>query len=88
LLPQGDFKQASTHLLFWQDFVGLQSESTVHSGRQLGGEPMYPISQVQIGNPLLFLQRAKFPQGEGWQGSEGSSRCGLIRVQNENGDPS
>ena len=40
----------------------------VHSGRQFGGVPMYPVKHEQAGLSPLTAHSAFGPQGEGWQG--------------------
>lgn len=38
----------SRHFWFEHALFGLQSESIEHSGRQVGGDPMYPLRQEHI----------------------------------------
>lgn len=44
------------------------SEFTVHSGRQLGGTPMYVDRQVHDGLPPMSRHSANWPQGDGTHG--------------------
>lgn len=55
---------------FWllQALFGGQSELTTHSGRHVGGLPMYPGTQVHTACPLTSLHWLFGPQGEGWHG--------------------
>lgn len=50
-----------------------QSELVTHSGRQLGGLPINESKQEHDGASPIGLQREKGPQGEGRQGSRGST---------------
>lgn len=52
-------------------FMG-QSELTRHSGRQVGGDPMYLGKQEQEGVPPIFLHSAYMPHGDGMHGSLGA----------------
>lgn len=58
----------STHFLLKQPLSGGQSEFAMHSGRQAGGEPIFPCIQEQTAWPLDSLQLEKGPQGDGEQG--------------------
>jgi hypothetical protein len=62
------------HLLLMQAFECEQSEFCTHSGLQLTyGSPTYSGGQVQEPAPLLSLQIAFNPQGDGLQGRFGVS---------------
>lgn len=49
-----------------------QSEFTRHSGRQVGGDPMYLGRQEQDAVPPMFLHSPYMPQGDGTHGSLGT----------------
>ena len=61
----------SIHFLLTQALVIGQSELTIHSGRQIGGLPIYVGRQEQTAKPLLFRHSLYGPQGEGLQESLG-----------------
>lgn len=67
LCPQ-TLMQGSTHLCRTQLIVASHSEFTVHSGRQLGGDPKKSGKHEQDANPLLSLQIALPPHGFGMHG--------------------
>lgn len=56
------------------------SELEIHSGRQLGGEPINPGKQEQDGESPIALHSEFAPQGEGWQGFIGSCSCCSTKV--------
>lgn len=45
----------------------------MHSGLQLGGEPVYSGKQEQDGEPFISLHWAFGPQGDGMHGLSGST---------------
>lgn len=64
----------STHLLFIQAWLLGQSGLITHSGRQFGGEPIYPVKQEHEGCLLCEARHCEFgPHGEGWHGSFSAS---------------
>lgn len=63
----------SRHLLLIQDKLFGQSGLITHSGLQFGGDPTYPVRQVQEGFGPFALHCEFGPQGEGTQGSLSSS---------------
>lgn len=65
--------QGSTHFCRIQLLVASHSELTVHSGRQLGGDPKKSGKHEQVAYPLLFLHTALLPHGLGVHGSLGSA---------------
>lgn len=60
--------QGSLHFWFEHASFKLQSELTVHSGRQVGGLPIKPTMQEQTAWLFTSLHWLLGPQGEGWQG--------------------
>lgn len=71
LCPQAPM-QGSTHFCRMQLLLESHSELTVHSGRQLGGEPKKLGMHEHEAKPLLSLQKALLPQGLGMQGLAGA----------------
>lgn len=72
------FGHGSIHFLLMQALSWGHSELTIHSGRQDGGVPIYPTSQVHTLWPFIARQRLFGPHGEGWQGSNcGSASFGI-----------
>jgi hypothetical protein len=75
LKPQ-DPGHGSRHLLEMHACVGAQSVLTLHSGRQLGGDPTNSGRQEQDGTPPASLHSEFGPQGDGTQGLTGSWNTG------------
>lgn len=63
---QGSLHRWATHAR-----AAGHSALIVHSGRQFGGDPMYPGWQLQAGVSPVLTHIELGPQGEGWQGSSG-----------------
>jgi hypothetical protein len=61
-------RQGSAHLLLMHAKLSLHSEWLLHSGRQLGGDPVKSGKQEHLACSLIFWQLEFGPQGEGWQG--------------------
>lgn len=70
--PQ-DPGQGSVHFWLMQALLLGHSALMLHSGRQLGGDPIYVGKQEQDGEPLILRHSAFCPQGDGTQGSRCSS---------------
>lgn len=56
-----------------QALLSGQSELTAHSGRQAGGEPMYPARQEQAPRLFTILHSLFGPHGDGSQGLKGNA---------------
>lgn len=63
-LPQ-DPGQGSTHFSRIQALSLAHSEFIVHSGRQLGGRPIYVFRHEHDGTPFIFRHSAFNPHGDG-----------------------
>lgn len=63
------FGQGDKHLKFSHALSRAHSELVTHSGLQSGGDPWYPIIQVQIAKLFWALHWLLGPQGDGLQGS-------------------
>lgn len=74
--PQ-DPGHGSRHFSFWHARCPGHSALLVHSGRQLGGRPMYEGRQEHVGVLPLERQTALGPQGEGTHGSWLSTTIGV-----------
>lgn len=61
--------QGSRHFWLLQALLKIQSELTMHSGWQVGGEPIYPVIQLHIACWFISWQILFGPHGEGLQGS-------------------
>lgn len=73
LEPQ-DAGHADMHLKFLHILSRGHSELVVHSGLHSGGDPRYPVAQVQIATPFCDLHWLFGPHGVGLQGSVISSK--------------
>lgn len=58
-----------------------QSVFIVHSGRQLGGLPLYCGKHVHEGDPPMSRHCENGPQGEGKHGSVGAAAIGATVIQ-------
>ena len=78
LRPQMPGRQGLAHLWSMQAKFWLHSELTRHSGRQLGGSPIYSGRHEQIHWSFLSLWVLYGPHGLGSHGSEtiGSTKDG------------
>lgn len=70
------------HLLFIQARCDGQSGLIIHSGRQLGGAPMYEDKQEHDGLFPVVIHCEFGPHGDGTQGffGEGESFCGSKKL--------
>lgn len=64
--------QGSWHFWLIHALSERQSELTIHSGRQFGGDPTQISRHVQTACPLNIRHVLYGPQGEGLQGSTDS----------------
>lgn len=72
LAPQ-DPGQGSWHFWLMQARWLAHSLLIIHSGRQPGGAPTYPATQVQDGLPSADTWHCELgPQGDGWHGFWGT----------------
>lgn len=76
--------QGSLHFSVMQAWVGGQSVFTTHSGRQLGGEPMYAGRHEQDAWLPAVTWHTEFdPQGDGVHGFTGwdGLSCTVLAVK-------
>jgi len=66
LIPQVP-GHGSRHFWLLQALLKMQSELTLHSGWQVGGDPMYPVKQEHILCWFISWQILFGPHGEGLQ---------------------
>lgn len=71
--------QGSMHFWLTQAWFSGHSELDMHSGLQVGGEPIYPIRHVQTAWLLMVLHKLYGPHGEGTQGFVGGSISEAIK---------
>lgn len=63
--------QGSTHFLLMQARFRGHSALATHSGRQLGGTPMYPSKQEHVGRSPVTRHTLFGPHGDGMHGLTG-----------------
>lgn len=76
MIPQDE--HGSLHLFLIQAWLLGHSALTIHSGLQLGGDPLKSGRQLQDGELLITRHWAFAPQGEGWHGLMGAGGLSAV----------